>query len=45
MRLTLYLENGIKEEFLTKFEGEFERLTDSQAIDELELLISEIDVA
>ena len=42
--LTLYLENGIKEEFLTKFEGEFERLTDSQAIDELELLISEIDV-
>ena len=42
--LTLYLENGIKEEFLTKFEGEFERLTDSQAIDELELLISEIEV-
>ena len=42
--LTLYLENGIKEEFLTKFEGEFERLTDSQAIDELELFISEIDV-
>ena len=42
--LTLYLENGIKEEFLTKFEGEFERLTDSQVIDELELLISEIDV-
>ena len=43
--LTLYLENGIKEEFLTKFEGEFERLTDSQAIDELEQLISEIDVS
>ena len=42
--LTLYLENGIKEEFHTKFEREFERLTDSQAIDELELLISEIDV-
>ena len=42
--LTLYLENGIKNEFLTKFEGEFVRLTDSQAIDELELLISEIDV-
>ena len=42
--LTLYLENGIKNEFLTKFEGEFERLTDSQAIDELELFISEIDV-
>ena len=42
--LTLYLENGIKEEFLTKFEGEFERLTDSEAIDELELLISEINV-
>ena len=43
--LTQNLENGIKEEFLTKFEGEFERLTDSQAIDELELLISEIDVS
>ena len=43
--LTLYLENGIKSEFLTKFEGEFERLTDSQAIDELEQLISEIDVS
>ena len=43
--LTLYLENGIKNEFLTKFEGEFERLTDSQAIDELEQLISEIDVS
>ena len=43
--LTLYLENGIKEEFITKFEGEVERLTDSQAIDELELLISEIDVS
>ena len=42
--LTLYLENGIKNEFLTKFEGEFERLTDSEAIDELELLISEINV-
>ena len=42
--LPLYLENGIKEEFLTKFEGEFERLTDSEAIDELELLISEINV-
>ena len=42
--LTLYLENGIKDEFITKFEGEFERLTDSQAIDELELLISKIDV-
>jgi len=42
--LTLYLENGIKNEFLTKFEGEFKRLTDSQAIDELEQLISEIDV-
>ena len=43
--VTLYLENGIKNEFLTKFEGEFERLTDSQAIDELEQLISEIDVS
>ena len=43
--LTLYLENGIKNDFLTKFEGEFERLTDSQAIDELEQLISEIDVS
>ena len=42
--LTLYLENGIKEEFLTKFEGEFERLTDSQAIDELELFVVIVEI-
>jgi len=42
--LTLYLENGIKDEFLTKFDEEFIRISDSEAIDELEELISEIVV-
>jgi len=42
--LTLYLENGIKDEFMTKFNEEFIRISDSEAIDELEELISEIDV-
>ena len=42
--LTLYLENGIKDEFLTKFNEEFIRISDSEAIDELEELISGIDV-
>ena len=42
--LTLYLENGIKDEFLTKFDEEFIRISDSEAIDELEELISGIDV-
>ena len=42
--LTLYLENGIKDEFLTKFDEEFIRISDSEAIDELQQLISGIDV-
>lgn len=42
--LTLYLENGIKEEFLTKYGGEFVPLSDSEALDELEDLISQINV-
>jgi len=42
--LTLYLENGIKNEFLTKFEEPFVRISDDEAINELEDLISQIDV-
>ncbi|HXW03042.1 MAG TPA: radical SAM protein [Nitrosarchaeum sp.] len=42
--LTLYLENGIKEEFLTKYNGEFVPLSDSEALDELEDLVNQIDV-
>ena len=42
--LTLYLENGIKDEFMTKFNEEFIRISDSEAIDELKELISGIDV-
>jgi radical SAM superfamily enzyme YgiQ (UPF0313 family) len=42
--LTLYLENGIKDEFLTKFDEEFIRISDSEAISELEELVTEINV-
>ena len=42
--LTLYLENGIKDEFLTKFEEPFIPISDPEALDELEDLISQIDV-
>ncbi len=42
--LTLYLENGIKEEFLTKYNGEFVPVSDSEALGELEDLISQINV-
>lgn len=42
--LTLYLENGIKGEFLTKFDEPFIPVSDSEALDELEDLISQIDV-
>lgn len=42
--LTLYLENGIKEEFLTKYNGEFVPLSDSEALDELEDLVNQINV-
>ena len=41
--LTLYLENGIKDEFLTKFEEPFIPISDPEALDELEDLISQID--
>lgn len=42
--LTLYLENGIKDEFLTKFGEKFNPVTDDEALDELADLISQIDV-
>ena len=42
--LTLYLENGIKDEFLTKFDEEFIRISHSEAIDELEELVTKINV-
>ncbi|MDX1441212.1 MAG: radical SAM protein [Nitrosopumilaceae archaeon] len=41
--LTLYLENGIKEEFLQKYNGEFVRLNDDEALNELEGLLEKID--
>ncbi|RNJ78096.1 MAG: radical SAM protein [Nitrosopumilus sp. H8] len=41
--LTLYLENGIKQEFLTKYRGEFEKIDDDEALEELHGLISQID--
>ena len=42
--LTLYMENGIKDEFLTKYKEPFVAVTDSEALDELEDLINQIDV-
>ncbi len=41
--LTLYLENGIKNEFLQKYNGEFVRLNDDEALEELEGLLSGIE--
>ena len=41
--LTLYLENGIRDEFLKKFEGEFSRLNDDEALNELEDLLEKIN--
>ena len=41
--LTLYLENGIKDEFLEKFGEPFVRISDDEAIDELEDLIKQIE--
>ena len=41
--LTLYLENGIKKEFLDKFEEPFIRINDDESLDELHGLISQID--
>ena len=42
--LTLYLENGIKEEFLTKFGEKFIPVSDDEALDELQDLVNQIDV-
>lgn len=42
--LTLYLENGIKDEFKTKFGEPFVPVNDSESLDELEDLIKGIDV-
>lgn len=42
--LTLYLENGIKDEFLNKFGEPFTPVSDSEAREELEDLVSQIDV-
>lgn len=42
--LTLYLENGIKEEFLAKFDEPFIPVSDSEALDELEDLVRGINV-
>lgn len=42
--LTLYLENGIKDEFLTKFGEEFIPISDDEALDELYDLVGKIDV-
>jgi radical SAM superfamily enzyme YgiQ (UPF0313 family) len=41
--LTLYLENGIKDEFMTKFEEPFIPVSDTEALGELEDLISQIN--
>ena len=41
--LTLYLENGIKEEFLEKYQGQFERISDDESLDELYDLVDQID--
>lgn len=41
--LTLYLENGIRDEFIQKYNGEFERLDDDQALGELYGLIEQIE--
>ena len=41
--LTLYLENGIKDEFITKWGGEFVKIDDNESLEELELLVSNIN--
>ena len=41
--LTLYLENGIKDEFLQKYNGEFVRINDDEALEELEGLLRGIE--
>ena len=41
--LTLYLENGIKQEFLEKYNGEFIRINDDESLNELHDLLSQIN--
>ncbi len=41
--LTLYLENGIKQEFIDKYEGEFVKISDDESLEELYELINQID--
>ena len=41
--LTLIIEPGVKEEFMTKFGEPFIQISDSEALDELEDLVSSID--
>ena len=41
--LTLYLENGIKQEFLDKFEEPFIKINDDESLEELYELINQID--
>lgn len=41
--LTLYLENGIKQEFLDKFKEPFVRIDDDESLEELRSLIEQID--
>ena len=41
--LTLHLEDGIRDEFLTKFKEPFTMIDDSEALEELELLISKME--
>jgi hypothetical protein len=41
--LTLYLENGIKQEFIDKYEGEFVRINDDESLEELYELVNQIN--
>ena len=41
--LTLYLENGIKQEFLDKFGEPFIKINDDESLEELHDLISQIE--
>ena len=41
--LTLYLENGIKQEFLDKFKGEFIKINDDESLEELHSLLDQIE--
>ena len=43
--LTLYLENGIKQEFIDKYQGEFVRINDDESLGELYDLINQIETS